>query len=218
MLKTFSPCCFVIVVVCSLSLLNAEAVAQANSAPAPVQAPASKIAPPIIPDNLVVNRLASGAELEAPSKTRANEAGRSRTAAFTTLSTGAMYPHLDFEFVPSEAKLAEPSFAAPEEFSEGAPLNFQATAYSLHGRTASGIKTRSGIIAADPRVLPLGTVVQVKAGDYSGTYTVHDTGRRVKGKMIDIWMPSFREARKFGRGPVKVRVLKYGPRRQPIKD
>jgi 3D (Asp-Asp-Asp) domain-containing protein len=72
---------------------------------------------------------------------------------------------------------------------------------------------RRGVIAADPRVLPLGSVVQVRAGDYSGVYTVHDTGLLVKGRAVDIWMPSSREARSFGRRQVKLQVLRYGPRK-----
>ncbi len=125
----------------------------------------------------------------------------SRMPMLAALKPGLMSPSLDLEITASAAKLEALTFAAPEEESEGAPRNFQATAYSLRGRTASGIHTRLGIIAADPRVLPIGTVVQVKAGDYSGVYTVHDTGRRVKGKIVDIWIPAYRDARKFGRRP-----------------
>lgn len=47
--------------------------------------------------------------------------------------------------------------------------DFHATAYCLKGRTASGQYTRRGVIAADPRVLPIGTVVQIQAGRYTGT-------------------------------------------------
>src|SRR5438093_838209 len=41
---------------------------------------------------------------------------------------------------------------------------YTATAYSLSGRTASGKPVSRGLIAADPRVLPLGTRVRVEAG------------------------------------------------------
>ena len=56
--------------------------------------------------------------------------------------------------------------------------DFHATAYCLQGRTASGEQVKSGIIAADPRVLPLGTIVHIRAGRYTGTYRVMDTGGR----------------------------------------
>lgn len=95
------------------------------------------------------------------------------------------------------------------------PATFNATAYSLPGRTRAGTHVRRGVIAADPRVLPLGSLVHLKAGNYSGLYTVHDTGLAIKGKRIDVWMPSSREARSFGRQNVRLTVVKYGGGRKP---
>jgi 3D (Asp-Asp-Asp) domain-containing protein len=89
--------------------------------------------------------------------------------------------------------------------------DFQATAYSIKGLTASGEPTRPGIIAADPRVLPLGTVVHLKAGRYTGTYTVKDTGGRIKGRKVDIYIPNYKEAKKFGRQRVKIKIIKSKP-------
>lgn len=86
-------------------------------------------------------------------------------------------------------------------------LTFTATAYSLRGRTASGRTVARGLIAADRRVLPIGTRVRLEAGSYSGEYTVADTGGAVRGRKIDIWMPSTGEAMRFGRRPVKLTVL-----------
>jgi len=85
--------------------------------------------------------------------------------------------------------------------------DFNATAYCLKGRTASGHEVRPGIIAADPRLLPIGTVVHVQAGKYTGVYTVLDTGGRIKGRIIDVYVPTRREAREFGRRPVKLKVI-----------
>lgn len=84
---------------------------------------------------------------------------------------------------------------------------FVATAYSLRGRTASGRQVARGLIAADRRVLPLGTRVRLDAGSYSGEYTVADTGGAVRGRKIDIWMPNTGEAMRFGRRTVKLTVL-----------
>ncbi len=81
---------------------------------------------------------------------------------------------------------------------------FSATAYCLKGRTAMGHGVRRGLIAADPRVLRLGSRVYVNAGPWSGTYLVSDTGTAIKGKKIDIWVPGCGEARKFGRRTVQV--------------
>jgi 3D (Asp-Asp-Asp) domain-containing protein len=82
--------------------------------------------------------------------------------------------------------------------------SFSATAYCLRGKTAMGHGVRRGIIAADPRVLRLGSTVHVEGGGYSGSYLVSDTGGRIKGKKIDIWMPNCSEARKFGRRNVQI--------------
>jgi 3D (Asp-Asp-Asp) domain-containing protein len=94
-----------------------------------------------------------------------------------------------------------------------AGTHYVATAYSLRGRTASGRMVSRGLIAADPRVLPLGSRVRLEAGGYSGEYLVADTGGLIKGKRIDIWIPSSREAMKFGRRKVKLTVLSYPQRR-----
>ena len=100
----------------------------------------------------------------------------------------------------------EEEFAAP-------PTSYVATAYSLRGRTASGRYVSKGIIAADPRHLPLGSRVRLHAGGYSGDYVVADTGGKIRGRRIDIWTPSSREAMRFGRRTVKLTVLSYGGRR-----
>ncbi len=81
---------------------------------------------------------------------------------------------------------------------------FSATAYCFSGRTAMGHPVRRGLIAADPRVLKLGSRVYVSAGAWSGTYLVSDTGGGIKGNKIDIWVPGCGEARKFGRRTVQV--------------
>jgi 3D (Asp-Asp-Asp) domain-containing protein len=86
-------------------------------------------------------------------------------------------------------------------------MGFKATAYCLRGRTANGGGVRRGIVAADPRVLPLGTRVYVSAGAWSGNYTVTDTGGAIKGRILDIWVPSCGEAMKFGRRSIGVKVL-----------
>ena len=90
---------------------------------------------------------------------------------------------------------------------------YTATAYSLRGRTATGVAPAQGMIAADPRVLPLGSRVRIEAGSYSGEYVVTDTGGGVKGHRIDIWTPTSRDAMRFGRRAVKLTVLELGGRR-----
>jgi 3D (Asp-Asp-Asp) domain-containing protein len=80
-----------------------------------------------------------------------------------------------------------------------------ATAYSLKGITASGERVRSGIIAADPRVLPIGSKVHIQG---MGNYTVKDTGGKIKGRKVDIWMANRKAAIQFGRRAVQLKVLR----------
>jgi 3D (Asp-Asp-Asp) domain-containing protein len=95
----------------------------------------------------------------------------------------------------------------------GPATNYVATAYSLRGRTASGKMVARGLIAADPRVLPLGSRVRVEHPGYTGEYLVADTGGMIRGRRIDIWIPSAREAMRFGRRTVKLTILSLGGRR-----
>lgn len=105
--------------------------------------------------------------------------------------------------------------AAAQRSAKKAPpalLTMQVTAYCVEGETASGEQTRHGIVAADPAVLPLGSVIRVSGlrGRHNRTYTVEDTGRKVKGRAIDIFMHDCRAARRFGRQTARVRVLERG--------
>ncbi len=88
---------------------------------------------------------------------------------------------------------------------------FIATAYSVEGTGASGKWSHPGTVAADRKVLPLNSRIRVYgAGQYSGEYTVEDTGGKVDGHHIDIFMPTTAEAKKFGRQHVRVLILAYG--------
>ena len=91
-------------------------------------------------------------------------------------------------------------------------LQVEATAYCTEGETASGVQTRRGIVAADPRVIPLGSRIRVDGlgRRHSRTYDVEDTGRLVKGREIDIFMADCDAAKEFGRQTARVRVLKVG--------
>jgi 3D (Asp-Asp-Asp) domain-containing protein len=96
----------------------------------------------------------------------------------------------------------------------GKAEKFLAFAYVGSGRmTSEGEKPIAGqTIAADPRVLPIGTTVRVHgAGSYSGVYTVSDRGGSVKGDKIDIFVRNLAEARQFGRKQVYVTVLNSAP-------
>ena len=114
----------------------------------------------------------------------------------------------------NEGSLGEGAAKVIESPDLGPATSYVATAYSLRGRTASGRLVSKGLIAADPRVLPLGSRVRLEAGNYSGEYLVADTGGMVRGKRIDIWTPTSREAMTFGRRTVKLTVLSWGGKRK----
>jgi 3D (Asp-Asp-Asp) domain-containing protein len=99
---------------------------------------------------------------------------------------------------------------------------FQATAYCSNGITKSGVVVAPGHVAADPTVIPLGSMIYVESPLMGGIYQVLDTGKLVKGKIIDIFIPNYERCMHFGRRMVKVKVLRYGflgyaPDREPGK-
>jgi 3D (Asp-Asp-Asp) domain-containing protein len=96
--------------------------------------------------------------------------------------------------------------------------SFEATAYTVDGETASGVQTRKGIVAADPKVLPIGSRIRVQGtAGYDGEYIVADTGREIKGREIDIYIANAAEARRFGRKQVSVEVLERGAQRLSVQ-
>ena len=96
--------------------------------------------------------------------------------------------------------------------SEGEWVKFTATAYCggscCNGKwagspTASGATPRANhTIAVDPRVIPLGTVVEIEG---MGTYVAEDTGSAIKGNKIDIYFDSHSAANNFGRRTIYVK-------------
>src|SRR5215475_4991251 len=115
---------------------------------------------------------------------------------------------LDSKYAAKQAELRATT-AAP---SPGAKLAFSATAYCKGETTASGAGVHSGIAAADPGLLPVGSVVQIESlpGRYNGIYTVLDTGPAVQGRQVDLYMWSCNEALAFGRQSIHLTVLRLG--------
>ena len=82
----------------------------------------------------------------------------------------------------------------------GEPVPVQLTAYCLEGTTRRDNRVREGIVAADPKLFPLGRYVELYIGRrYHGRFLVDDTGSRIRDGILDIWTPSCRDARRFGR-------------------
>jgi len=95
----------------------------------------------------------------------------------------------------------------------GSRLELTATAYCKGDTTSAGVSPQAGIAAGDPELLPEGSVVRVIDGvadRYRGIYTVMDTGPKVVGRRLDLYMWSCIEAMGFGRRAITVTVLRLG--------
>src|SRR5690625_1319941 len=104
-------------------------------------------------------------------------------------------------------------------------LSFEATYYTARcdgcsGITATGYDVRSTIyspegyriIAVDPNVIPLGSVVRVSYGDERASFKAvsSDTGGDINGHRIDILVATKEEAYRLGREDVRVEILLEG--------
>ena len=69
------------------------------------------------------------------------------------------------------------------------------------GVTARGTMARHGTVAADPKVFPFGTRLQIPG---YGTGVVEDVGGSIKGRHIDVWFPTHETALLWGRRNLKV--------------
>ena len=83
----------------------------------------------------------------------------------------------------------------------GKQLTVVATAYSLHGGTASGLPTGPGVVAVDPTVIPLGTRMVIPG---YGPGIAADTGSAIKGLRIDLWFPTLSQALSWGKRTVTI--------------
>jgi uncharacterized protein YabE (DUF348 family) len=89
-------------------------------------------------------------------------------------------------------------------------MAMECTAYAAGGSTYSGLPAQWGVIAVDPKVIPLGTKVYIETTDGKyiyGTAVAADIGSAIKGNIIDICVNSRAEAYAFGRRTVNVYIL-----------
>lgn len=97
-------------------------------------------------------------------------------------------------------------------------IECEATAYDLSpeenggygGQTATGVPLDKGVIAVDPRVIPLGSRVYIEALDGSWSYgyaVAADTGGAIKGKRVDLCYRTRSECIQFGRRKCRIYVL-----------
>ena len=89
-------------------------------------------------------------------------------------------------------------------------IDCKAYSYILPGRTATGVPVGRGVIAVDPKVIPLGTKVYVQSLDGGADYgyaVAADTGGAIKGNKIDMWVPTYSEAASNGVRQMRVYIL-----------
>lgn len=102
-------------------------------------------------------------------------------------------------------------------------LDMRATAYTASfkdtgknpgdpgfGVTATGIRAKKGVIAVDPKVIPLGTKVYVEVAGSTPDYgyaVAADTGGAIKGNLIDLYFDSQETVDHWGVKRVKVYIL-----------
>ena len=84
-------------------------------------------------------------------------------------------------------------------------LKVDAVAYSLPGSTALGVPVGKGVVAVDPKLIPLGTKLQVPG---YGAGVAADVGYAIKGRIIDLWFPTTAKARKWGRRTVTITIYR----------
>lgn len=85
-----------------------------------------------------------------------------------------------------------------------------ATAYTAHdygcnGRTATGRRAGPGVVAVDPRVIPLGSHLYIPGYGFA---LAGDTGGDIRGNRVDLGFSSYGDAIRFGRREVTVYRLK----------
>jgi 3D (Asp-Asp-Asp) domain-containing protein len=126
--------------------------------------------------------------------------------------TLAVMPDLAAELEESARAASMPPPPPVPEFPVAATMEMNSTAYCLRGNMRTGVRTRDGMAAGDPSVLPLGSVVRVTHPDGRpvGIFVIMDTGGAIRGNKIDIYMESCAEARRWGRRPVVAEVLNIG--------
>jgi 3D (Asp-Asp-Asp) domain-containing protein len=129
----------------------------------------------------------------------------------TTLAMGAFVALYEVTIPDSKTASKESAFAN-ETPRPGTRLRFAATAYCKGLTTASGVAVQKGAVASDPAVLPVGSIVEIDARPpgFDGVYTVLDTGPKIQGRLIDIYMWSCHDALRFGRQDIDLTVLRMG--------
>ncbi len=82
-----------------------------------------------------------------------------------------------------------------------------------YGITASGKKAKWGTVAVDRKVIKLGSTLRIKGFPntiFRAEDVGEDVGGAIKGRHIDVWFPSHREALKFGVRNINLERVRNG--------
>ena len=82
--------------------------------------------------------------------------------------------------------------------------------HKAYGITASGKIASPGTVAVDKKVIPLGS--RLKILGLKGVFRAEDTGKRIKGRHIEIWFPTHKKAKRFGVQHLEVKISDLSPK------
>ncbi|HWR55612.1 MAG TPA: 3D domain-containing protein [Negativicutes bacterium] len=135
-------------------------------------------------------------------------------AANPANDTAAAPPATEQQQQTVEQQAKSPEANAPQDYEK--VVEVKATAYAPGAadndqwgdKTHLGTQVRPGVIAVDPKIIPLGSRVFIQYPDGHGEYAVaEDTGGAIKGNRIDVAKWSRDQAKDFGIKNAKVFVI-----------
>jgi 3D (Asp-Asp-Asp) domain-containing protein len=167
---------------------------------------------------------AKAAEEAAKAKAKAEAEAKAKAAALKAKADAEAKAKAEAEAKAKKAKKAKEALKAkeakeakktktkntdnpsgiPDEYTVKESFTVKAYAYSGGGTTASGRRARVGLIAVDPRVIPLGTILYIEG---YGVCIAADTGGAIKGRTVDLYMDTERECRSWGKRNVMCYIL-----------
>jgi 3D (Asp-Asp-Asp) domain-containing protein len=139
------------------------------------------------------------------------DGGPVRRAVMSSLVIRTARPRIIAEGIGGSALSSfEARGIARMEYMARSAMEMLATAYTADsaggdGMTAIGRRAGHGIVAVDPRVIPLGTRLYIPG---YGLAVAGDTGGDIVGRRIDLGFDTLRDAMLFGRRAVVVYPLK----------
>jgi 3D (Asp-Asp-Asp) domain-containing protein len=117
------------------------------------------------------------------------------------------------EPIPAVFHMGKPSSRAVSRgtYTRAKVVTMESTAYTPSAgrknptfRTATGTKAEYGVVAVDPKVVPLGTLMYIEGYGFG---VAEDTGGAIKGNKIDVCIENRREAMAWGRRKVRVHIF-----------